>query len=391
LTQNRPPSLSLAPHSQSVPHIVGQVAAVIGIFFVFLLSIEIMVGTLRLFSHQAAQEVFALTNNPFVSIFIGLLVTSIVQSSSTTTSLTVALVASDTLQISQAVPIILGANVGTTLTSTLVSLGHISSKKEFRRAIAAGSLHDLFNICALIIIFPIEYYTHFLSKGAEILLHHLPIAANDDPNLEGNYLVRHLSNWIVESGKDYPFLLLLCAISFLFFSLRSFAKILERSMFKQGIHSKKIKAETQEGQEGSSLLTLLFGNKWKSFFSGLLLTSAIQSSSVTTSLIVPLVAKGRVNLPVAFPFIIGANIGTTITGLLAALFKSETALVIAFVHILFNVFGGLIFLFMPFLKMLPLYFSEKLGELAQKNRLFGFVYILVIFFILPFLLIYWTS
>ncbi len=350
-----------------------------------------MVGTLRLFSHQAAREVFALTNNPFVSIFIGLLVTSIVQSSSTTTSLTVALVASDTLQISQAVPIILGANVGTTLTSTLISLGHISSKKEFRRAIAAGSLHDLFNICALIIIFPIEYYTHFLSKGAEILVRHLPFTAGDNPNLEGNYLVRHLSNWIVENSKDYPFFLLLGAILFLFFSLRSFSKILEYSMLKQGIGTKKMESETQQGESNPALLEVLFGNKWKSFFSGLLLTSAIQSSSVTTSLIVPLVAKGRVNLGVAFPFIIGANIGTTITGLLAALFKSETALVIAFVHILFNIFGGLLFLFVPFLKMLPLYLSEKLGELAQENRLFGFVYILVIFFVLPFFLIYWTS
>ncbi len=116
------------------------------------------------FGKECRRNYLLATSNPFTGLFIGLLITAMLQSSSTTTSLVVALVASGSITLQSAVPIIMGANIGTTITSTIVSLGFISKKKEFRRAVAAGTYHDFFNILTAAILFPLEYYYGFLSS-----------------------------------------------------------------------------------------------------------------------------------------------------------------------------------------------------------------------------------
>src|SRR5688572_7804088 len=136
---------------------------ILGAFILFLFALDLMTSSLQHLGKNVAETILLATSNPFTGLFIGLLITAMLQSSSTTTSLVVALVASGSITLQSAVPIIMGANIGTTITSTIVSLGFISKKKEFRRAVAAGTYHDFFNILTVIILFPLEYYYGFLS------------------------------------------------------------------------------------------------------------------------------------------------------------------------------------------------------------------------------------
>ncbi len=137
---------------------------ILGAFILFLFALDLMTSSLQHLGKNVAETILLATSNPFTGLFIGLLITAMLQSSSTTTSLVVALVASGSITLQSAVPIIMGANIGTTITSTIVSLGFISKKKEFRRAVAAGTYHDFFNILTAAILFPLEYYYGFLSS-----------------------------------------------------------------------------------------------------------------------------------------------------------------------------------------------------------------------------------
>jgi sodium-dependent phosphate cotransporter len=337
----------------------------------FLVSIDMLMSAFRLFGKDVADTIFSVSSHPFVGIFVGLLITAILQSSSTVTAMVVAAVAAGALTIETATPIIMGANVGTTITSAIVALGHISKKKELRKAFAAASLHDFFNVLTALILFPLEYYTHFLSNLAKFVTELLPLS-----NTSGNFIppiISIPSNFVVSQLNDYPILILIFAILCLFLAIRLFINLLKEQMI---------------GKQRQQMHELFFGSIWKSFGWGFITTAAIQSSSVTTSLVVPLVATRKVNIQKAFPFIVGANIGTTLTTLLAALFKSEEAITIALVHILFNLIGAMIFLIVPFMRQIPISFSQRLGIAAMTNRSSALAYLLIVFFVLPFGMIY---
>lgn len=132
--------------------------------FLFLLAIDFIGYSFKLLNKDIANSIINLTANPFISLFIGLLITAIIQSSSTSTSMIVAIVASGSIEFSDAIPMIMGANIGTTLTSTLVSLSFITNRDEFRKAIGAGVVHDFFNILVIAILFPLEYYYGILTE-----------------------------------------------------------------------------------------------------------------------------------------------------------------------------------------------------------------------------------
>ena len=337
----------------------------------FLVSIDMLVSSFRLFGKDVANFIFSVSTHPFVGIFIGLLITAILQSSSTVTAMVVAAVAAGALTIETATPIIMGANVGTTITSAVVALGHISRKKELRKAFAAASLHDFFNVLTVLVLFPLEYYTHFLSHLAKMVTEALPFSATSGSFIPP--IISIPSSFVVHHLKNYPILILVFAILCLFLAVRLFVNLLKQQMI---------------GQQRQKMHELFFGSIWKSFFWGFITTAAIQSSSVTTSLVVPLVATRKVNIQKAFPFIVGANIGTTLTTLLAALFKSEAAITIAFVHILFNLIGALLFFIIPFMRRIPIALAQRLGVAAMNNRSSALAYLLVMFFVLPFGMIY---
>jgi sodium-dependent phosphate cotransporter len=348
---------------------------ILAALFIFLFALDLMISSLQHLGKTAAETIILATSNPFTGLFIGLLITAIIQSSSATTAMTVALVASGAITLEGAVPIIMGANVGTTITSTIVSLGFITRKKEFRRAVAAGTYHDFFNILTVIILFPLEYYFGFLSglsSSIATLLFNQPIG---QPKTNFSLLgsgFNPIIDFLVNSIGN-GFLLALLSFALLFGSILFFRKVLTKLL---GFGSQ------------DRFQQFFFQHPLKSFGWGLVTTAAIRSSSVTTSLVVPLVAKKVVKLEKAVPFILGANIGTTLTAFIAAMFNSNTAISIAIAHFLFNFIGVLIFFPIPFVKDIPVKLASGLGRLTLKYRLVGFLYVILMFFFIPFSLIY---
>jgi sodium-dependent phosphate cotransporter len=341
----------------------------------FLFSLDLMISSVQQLGKNAAETIILATSNPFIGLFIGLLVTAIIQSSSAITSMTVILVASGSLTIEGAIPIIMGANVGTTITATIVSLGFITKKKEFQRAMSAGTYHFFFNLLTVVILFPLEYYYGFLSGVSKYLATTFfnepsgPIKS--DFSLLGNGFST-LINFFIQV-VDNSFLLTTISFVILYASVLLFRKVLTDVL---GFSSQP------------QFQRLFFKSPLKSFTWGLFTTAAIRSSTVTTSLVVPLVANKLVRLRSAVPFILGANIGTTITAFMAASFNSNAAISIAIAHFLFNFIGVAIFFPIPKVKELPIYLANKLGKITLKYRLAGFLFLLVTFFFIPFSLIY---
>lgn len=349
----------------------------VGALLLFLFALDLMTASLREMSGIAAEAVIVATSNPFAGFFIGLLITAMVQSSSTTTSMAVALVAAGSITLESAIPIIMGANVGTTITSTVVALGFIDKKKEFRRAVAAGSYHDFFNILTAVILFPLEYYYGFLSGLSALIAEYLFDPGNPGSGGGSQYLISALGpmiNFLVQDILS-PFVLALLSFGLLFLSIVIFRRIISSLL------------ATQSPEQYSQLFSF---TPFKSFFWGLVTTATIRSSTVTTSLVVPLAAKKVVTLKRAAPFILGANIGTTVTAFIAALLNAETggAISLAIAHFLFNFIGFVVFYPLPALRRIPIRMANALGRLTLRYRIAGFVYILLIFFFIPFSLLY---
>lgn len=363
-------------NSSSSLSVFYRILIIVAATALFLFALNLMGQAFVVYSNEAVRSIFSVTYNPFISLFIGLLITAIIQSSSTSTSMVVAAVAAGSLDLPNAVPMIMGANIGTTLTSTIVSLGFITKRKEFRKAIAAGTVHDFFNILTTLVLLPLELYYGVLSDLAQWITSFI-IPFNYTPNEAFNYGFWNnifFSQWLIDSIGNF-FITLFISFALLFASI----KILSRLFYQLLIGSMK-----------SNFERIVFSTPLKAFAWGTGLTALVQSSSVTTPLVVPLVATGKLSLRQSFPYIMGANIGTTFTALLAALFHSNAAISLAIAHLLFNLIGVLLFFPFSFMRTIPIRLASKLGEFTIANRFVGFLYILLTFFFLPFALIYFN-
>ena len=343
----------------------------VAFLYLFLFSLELMGSSLKLFGKGFATTLIETTTNPIVGLFIGILATSVIQSSSSTTSIVVGLVAGGALNVASAIPIIMGANIGTSVTNTLASMTQINRNVEFQRAFSAAVVHDFFNLLAVLVIFPIQYFTNFLGKAATFL-------ATEFQDIGGlNFLspVKAITKPVVGALEDLigknPWILLALALFFLLFSLTRMVKSLKIIIVNR--------AEAWFDR-------YLFKTAPRALFVGLLLTVLVQSSSITTSLVVPLAGAGLLTLTQIFPYTMGANIGTTITAILAALVTGNlAAIIVAFSHLLFNISG--IIIWWPF-KALPIFLAQKFAAFSIKNKLIPVFYILIVFFLLPILLIF---
>ncbi|SFF58759.1 Na/Pi symporter [Thermoflexibacter ruber] len=348
--------------------------------FVFLISLALLSQSLRLLGGEQLQNIIAATSNPFIGLFIGLLTTAIIQKSSLTTSIVVAMVSADTLSLANAIPIIIGANIGTTITAMLVSFAHITKKKEFKRATSAAAAHNLFNLLTALIFFPLEYFTHFLSNFSVAITRQIkPLSSIFfDAGLRGfiDLTVNPAYEFLFSLFNSNIIFLLPLSLLLLFFSITVFTLSIKAILM---------------GEAWVRLQNFIFGTPLRSLTWGTILTGAMQSSSLTTSVTVPLVATRKVSLKNAFPFIIGANIGTTFTALLASISQSDTALSIAITHLSFNVLGAIVFFPFPFIRMIPFRLAQVLGKLTMKNRIISLIYVLLVFFIIPFLLIFFNK
>jgi sodium-dependent phosphate cotransporter len=338
--------------------------------YLFLFSLELMGTSLKMFGKGFAETLIATTTNPIVGLFIGVLATSVIQSSSTTTSIVVGLVAGGALNVTNAIPIIMGANIGTSVTNTLVSLTQIRRETEFRRALSAATVHDFFNVLAVLVIFPLQYFTNFLGEAATFL-------GERFQNIGGlKFLspVKALTKPPVDVLKgllpDLPWILLLLSLIFLILALTRMVKSLKILVVK--------KAEAWFDR-------YLFKTAFRALLVGLLLTTMVQSSSITTSLAVPMAGAGLLTLTQIFPYTLGANIGTTITAILAALVTGDlSAIIVAFSHLLFNISG--IVIWWPF-KFVPILMAEKFAGIAVHRKIVAILYIVIVFFLIPIILI----
>jgi sodium-dependent phosphate cotransporter len=353
---------------------------IVASFLLFLFALELMTSSLQHLGKNVINTIVFATANPFTGLFIGLLITAMLQSSSTTTSLTVALVASGSITLENATPVIMGANVGTTITSTIVSLGFINKKNEFRRAVSAGTYHDFFNILTVIILFPLEYNYEFLSSTAEAIAG--LFYTSSGPAVPGPTSHFWLSFSpiidLITGIIPSPFFLVVLGLILLFTSILLFRRLISNLL---------------DAKMPEAFSRFFFKSPLKSFTWGLITTAAIRSSTITTSVVVPIVAKRIVKLKQAAPFIMGANVGTTVTAFFAALLYASNAdtLSIAIVHFLFNCIGVLVFFPLSVLRKVPIALASAMGKLTLKYRLAGFVYLLTTFFFLPFSLIFFSQ
>ena len=338
--------------------------------------------TLKLFGEGFSKNLIATTSNPAIGLMIGLLATAFIQSSSTTTSIVVGFVASGVLDIRVAVPIIMGANIGTPVTSFLVSFFCISRKEEFERAIAGATVHDFFNILSVCILFPLEMCTHILEKSARFLTGFMQTGAHDATFTSPVKMVVSpcvhffvdLNEKIFQDQMMGKVLLLLLSLIMLFFSLFFLVKIMKSLVLKRT----EIVFHNIIGR--SAIVGI---------FMGMIFTAFIQSSSVSISILVPLLAAGIIKLEDAFPLTLGANVGTTITAMLASLSGETSAgMTIAVVHLLFNIVGILvIYPFKP-MRNIPLFLARKMGQLSGRSKLYPLAFLLGIYFIIPGLLVF---
>ena len=365
---------------------IVKILGVAACLYLFLVGIGGMGYSFKLFGKEFSQKILEATSSPLIGLFIGILATTIVQSSSTTTSIIIGMVAAEAIGVRSAIFMVMGANIGTTVTAKLVSLGHITRKAEFRRAFAASSVHDTFNLITVALLYPLEYYFQIIETAATWMGGiFVDVTGITKPE---NYL-KKITTPTIEGLADLldkdPRLVLLVSVVITFFMLWGIVKLLQSLVLK--------KLE-------SFFDTYIFRNLAMSFTVGLILTVMVQSSSITTSLIVPLAGAGVLRLQQIFPFTIGSNIGTTITGLLAALAVAgqpgiDPKLVlagstVAFAHFLFNASGAVIFLPFRRIREIPVHVAEWLAEVCLKNRIIPIVFIVLVFYLIP-LVFTWSS
>ena len=336
---------------------------------------------------EAAAQLFGFANNAVLGLLAGTLATALVQSSSTVTTVIVGLVAGG-LPVEMAIPMIMGANIGTTITNTIVSLGHIGCNNEFKRAFSASTVHDFFNWLAVLILLPMELFTGFLSKLSSSVAYMLVGSQNlsmKDMNFMGKITepAEEIITGLVSALPDSRLAgmtMIGIGMILIFLSVMRLGKLLKKVMV---------------GRVKDVLHKSIGRGPVSGIVSGMTMTVLVQSSSTTTSLMVPMVGNGVFTVRQMYPFTLGANIGTTVTALLAATAITGSAalpaLTIAMVHFFFNVIAVLVIYGIKWLREIPLFMADKLSDLAIKNKMYAFGYLFLAFFILPGIMIFLTA
>jgi sodium-dependent phosphate cotransporter len=339
--------------------------------YCFFLSIDMMGEAFKLMGENFSLRLIQMTSNPYIGLVVGILSTSIVQSSSATTSVVVCLVGGGSLTIPHAIPIVMGANIGTTITNIFVSFGHITRKEEFKKAFAGATVHDFFNLSAVIVLFPLEMKLHFIEKTATIMARKFSDIGGLTFVSPVKAITRPVSLRILSVLG--PKIGIVVALTFLFLALR----YIVTSMRFLTLDKLQVLLDQY-----------LFKNDLSSFSMGAFFTAIVQSSSVTTSLVIPLLGSGLLTVEQVFPYTLGANVGTTITAIMASLVTNQVeAVTIAFAHLIFNIFGILIFY--P-LKFWPIFCAKRLADTATEKKIAAILFVVLTFYVIPLILIFIT-
>nr|XP_011417351.2 sodium-dependent phosphate transport protein 2B [Crassostrea gigas] len=420
---------------------VKTVVLLVFVYF-FICALGFLTDAFQLLGGEANAKIFKeneVLSNPVAGLMIGILATALIQSSSTTISIVIALAGSKTIPVRDTIPMIMGSNIGTTVTNTIVSLAQAGSREEFRKAFGGATIHDVFNWMCVIVLLPIEVISGYLFHLTKAIVDSLDISgssktkrdllktitkpfirlfvqidktalkckaihvngtsrtvlkrwcgkvwtsSNADPcfpkNVTGDSRCKNLFALSDLNDEEAGLILTIAALLLIVLCLFVVVKLLN-SLFK-GTMASIVKRFINADFPGK------FG--WLTGYVAILIgagmTMIIQSSSVFTSTLTPLVGVGIVSMERMFPLTIGANIGTTVTGILAALAVSESqvhlTLQVALCHLFFNLSGTVLFYPIPFLRKIPIYLAKSLGNSTAQYRWFAIVYLVGMFFLLP--------
>uniref|UniRef100_A0A8C2SIH2 Solute carrier family 34 member 3 n=1 Tax=Capra hircus TaxID=9925 RepID=A0A8C2SIH2_CAPHI len=358
----------------------------LGGLYLFICSLDILSSAFQLLGSKVTGDIFkdnVVLSNPVAGLVIGVLVTVLVQSSSTSSSIVVSMVASKLLTVRASVPIIMGVNVGTSITSTLVSMAQSGDRDEFRRAFGGSAVHGIFNWLTALVLLPLESAAAPLERLSALILG----AANLQPGGHApdilKVLTQPLTHLIVQLDAD----VLMGSAT---------GNATNRSLIKRwcGTREQTVRrrggGEAGLGVNGSRFADFPRPFGWLSGYLAMLvgagLTFVLQSSSVFTAAIVPLIGVGVISLERAYPLFLGSNTGTTTTALLAALASPSdmllSAVQVALIHFFFNLAGILLWYLVPFLR-LPIPLAKHFGNLTASYRWVAVAYLLLCFLLLP--------
>uniref|UniRef100_A0A669BFD4 Sodium-dependent phosphate transport protein 2B n=1 Tax=Oreochromis niloticus TaxID=8128 RepID=A0A669BFD4_ORENI len=424
----------------------------LGLLYMFICSLDVLSSAFQLVGGRAAGDIFKnseVLTNPVAGLVIGVLVTVLVQSSSTSSSIVVSMVASGLLEVKMAVPIIMGANIGTSVTNTIVAMMQAGDRNEFRRAFAGATVHDFFNWLSVLILLPLEAATGVLYKVTKLIIDSFHLESGEDaPELlkvitdpltksiiqvtispchainikyECHFLKIKKTFWNVTVGTCPPGgicwedgnqtwtqmnetftnyikrcnhifanttlselavgLILLAASLFVLCTCLILIVKLLNSMLKGQV---AVLIKKVLNTDLPFPFTFLMG--YVAILVGAGMTFLVQSSSVFTSAITPLVGIGVISLERAYPLTLGSNIGTTTTSILAAMASPgetlDNSLQIALCHFFFNIFGIVLWYPIPFMR-LPIRLARGLGNKTAKYRWFAIIYLIVVFLVFP--------
>lgn len=272
----------------------------VGGLALFLYGMHVMGEGLTSVSGGRLEKILErLTDNPIKAVLLGAGVTAVIQSSSATTVTVVGFVNSGIMKLGQAVGVIMGANVGTTVTSWLLSLTGIQSGNFFIKLLKPSSFTPVLAMIGVILI-----------MGAK-----------------------------TEKRRDIGAI------------LAGFAVL----MFGMEVMSDAVKP-LADVPEFTGILTM-FSHPLLGMLAGALLTAIIQSSSASVGILQALCATGSVSYATAVPIIMGQNIGTCVTALLSSVGASRNARRAALVHLYFNVIGTAVFMTLFYILNAGLHFT----------------------------------
>ncbi|XP_062964429.1 sodium-dependent phosphate transport protein 2B [Cynocephalus volans] len=444
---------------------IGKLILLLGFLYLFVCSLDVLSSAFQLLGGKAAGQFFSnnsIMSNPVAGLVIGVLVTVLVQSSSTSSSIIVSMVASSLLTVRTAIPIIMGANIGTSITNTFVALMQAGDRSEFRRAFAGATIHDFFNWLSVLVLLPLEAATHYLEILTNVVLETFNFKSGEDaPALlkvitdPFTTLIIQLDKTVInqiamkdEAAQNKSLIKIWCEtftnVTQMNVTVPSPDNCTSPSLcWTDGVHTWTIKNETYVENiakcrhifANSSLsdlsvgLILLFSSllvlcgclimivklletvlrgqvaviikktlntdfpfpfAWVTGYLAILvgagMTFVVQSSSVFTSAMTPLIGMGVISIERAYPLTLGSNIGTTTTAILAALASPgstlRSSLQIALCHFFFNISGILLWYPIPFTR-LPIRLAKGLGNISAKYRWFAVFYLLFLFVLTP--------
>jgi len=479
----------------------GWTCAFIVALYFFLFGLAVMGDSFKALSGKGAGALMGGVSNPVAGLMVGIVVTVLLQSSSTTTSIVTSMVGAGILGVKHAIPVIMGANIGTSVTNTLIAHGQITNMAQFQRAFAGATVHDMFNMLSVIVLLPLEIITDAI--GIPILFSLTeaitePLSELDEQSTFESPIktvVSPLSKAFIEPNKDTIKILSIGCVECVPEPLRNYddnftmpgpldvngtewcegldikhdevkGKIWDDvfldsywaegnyvnagsdvcyDMSNGGVDCKvtpcySIKRWDEKYTDGDlvkgGFLLDLFGSgaaavislvisllvlcaalyvivyalqkivmsgdgkgkvmkrigqvleyNYLAMLLGMLLTICVQSSSIITSTLTPLVGLGAITLEQMLPLTLGANIGTTCTAFLASLVSMKReAIQIALCHLFFNIFGILIWFPIPMMRRVPLGGARHLGVIVTKHPWFGMFYVFYAFVTIPLLL-----